>query len=1062
MSASSADPEDRFAASSLIAWFIRNPVAANLLMVILLVGGTLTAATMRTEVFPTIEPGIITVSVPFPGATPAEVEEGITRRVEEAVLGLDGVDRVLSTAAENLGTVTIELDDFADDQIVKDDVQSAVDRLVDFPPENAEEPSVVAVRAKGGVATLALSGEVDRLTLRQVAEEIERDLIARPGVSLVSITGVQGYEISIEVTEETLQAYNLSFSEVANAVRRASIDLAGGSLETRSGEILVRVNAKRQVGEAFGDIIIRADADGSVLRLSDIANIRDGLARGDLINTYNGKPAIFIDVSRAEGEDILAVKAALDAFLAGYAPPPGISLDIFSDQTVLLRERINLLLRNGIFGFALVFTFLVLVLDLKLATWVTVGIATAFLGGFMLFGTAGVTITMVSLFGLIIVLGLVVDDAIVIGENIEAARLGGLSDTEAAIAGVSGVFSPVLVGVMTSVAAFFPLLLIGSTFGDIVSAIPIVVIATLIVSLVEAFFILPSHLSHGGNWSRGPVRVVQQRVAAATNALGERLGQLVSLAARWRYAAIGIAAALIIFSLQLVAGGMVRFVFFPAIEPDTISASVTLPEGTPFSRTREAVDRLVAGAKTVAEEVERETGETPFKNIIATAGGRPLTGGGPGEESGFVAKETIGAVSIELTGAGEKTYSAGELERRWKAAVGPIAGTERLVFTSTFASFGADIEFELAHEDQDTLVGAADALKTKLADIPGVDQIEDSFDLGKRQLVFELTPAGEAAGLQPADIAGQIRAAFFGEEVQRIQRGREEVRVYVRYPESARLSLDRLDDFRVRLPDGSGAPLFTVARAEESRAFSSIERVDGRRIVTVSANADETVTTPNRANAIIIDEILPELMADYPALRWTQGGAAREQNEDFAALGRAFVIVLLVIFGLVATQLKSYWQPLAVLVAIPLAITGAIFGHWILGYTLSFVSIFGMIALSGVSVNASVVLLDYFNTLKRDGMDRTEAAAAATTRRFRPVLLTTLTTALGLLPLLLETSPQAQFLIPMAVSLGSGILFSGFAVLVVTPCVALIIDDIGTGLTRRLRRDPIAPTLPAR
>jgi len=1053
MSASNEPPAPANAASGLIGWFIRNPVAANLLMVILLVGGTLTAMNMRAEVFPTLEPGLVTVSVPFPGATPAEVEEGITRRVEEAVLGIDGVERVRSTAAENLGTISVEVDDFADTQIVKDDVQSAVDRIADFPPENAEEPSVVAAKATGGVVTLALTGNIDRLALRKVAEEIERDLIAQPGISLVEITGVQGYEISIEVDEATLRNYGLSFHEVADAVRRGSIDLAGGSLETSSGEILVRVNEKRQVGPAFEDIVVRADPGGAVLRLSDIATVRDGLARGDLINTYNGEPAIFIDITRAEAEDILEVKAAVDAYLATYEPPPGISLVTFRDQTILLRDRVNLLLRNGIFGFGLVFLFLVLVLDLKLATWVTIGIATAFLGGFVLFGAAGVTITMVSLFGLIIVLGLVVDDAIVIGENIEAARLDGLPDTEAAITGVTCVFSPVLVGVMTSVAAFVPLLLIGSTFGDIVSAIPIVVIATLIVSLVEAFLILPSHLSHGGNWSRGPVRVIQEHVAGAIAWLGDGLGRLVALAARWRYATAGIAAAIVLFSLQLVAGGVIRFVFFPAIEPDQISASLTLPEGTPFARTDAAVTRLVAGADEVAEQIAGETGASPFSNIIATAGGRPLAGGGPGDATGFVTAENIGAVTIELSGLPGMT--AGELERRWKAAVGPIPGTERLIFTSSFASFGADIEFELAHENQDELIAAADALKAKIGEIPGVDQIEDSFDLGKRQFVFSLTPAGEAAGLQPADIANQIRQAFFGEEVQRIQRGREEVRVFVRYPDEARLSLSSLDEFRVRLPDGSGAPLYTVATAAESRAFSSIERVDGRRIVTVSANTDEAVTTPNRANEIIIDEILPELSEAYPGLRWTQAGAAREQNEDFAALGRAFIIVLLVIFALVATQLRSYWQPIAVLIAIPLAIAGAIYGHWLLGYTLSFVSIFGMIALSGVSVNASVVLLDYFNQQRAEGLGRIEAAAAASTRRFRPVLLTTLTTALGLLPLLLETSPQAQFLIPMGVSLGAGILLSGVLVLIVTPCIALIVDDAslaGRSLMRRIAR----------
>lgn len=1036
-----------------IGWFVRNPVAANLVMVILLVGGALTATNMRAEVFPVLEPGLVTVSVPFPGATPAEVEEGITRRVEEAVLGIDGVKRVSSTASENNGVVSVEVDDFADTQLVKDDVQAAVDRIVDFPPDNAEEPNVVAAKTTGGVVTLALIGDVSPRVLRGIAEDIERDLIAEPGISLVSITGVQGYEISIEVSEDTLRNFDLTFEEVATAVRRASIDLAGGSLETSSGEILVRVNQKRQTGDAFNDIVVRADETGAVLRLSDVAIVRDGLARGNLINTYDGRPAIFIDISRAEAEDVLSVKDAVDAYLANFTPPAGIELVEFRDQTILLRDRVNLLLRNGIFGFALVFLFLVLMLDLKLATWVTIGIATAFLGGFTIFGALGVTITMVSLFGLIIVLGLVVDDAIVIGENIDAARASGLHDDQAAIAGVRGVFGPVLVGVMTSVAAFFPLTILGGTFGDIVRAIPVVVIATLAVSLLEAFVILPSHLSHGGNWSRGPVRVVQESVARGMIWVGrEVIGKGVAFAARWRYATAGAAAAIVIFAFQLVGGGMVKFIFFPSIEPDSISATVTMPEGTPFERTRQAVAQIVDGANRVAADIEAEVGQTPFANVVATTGGQALAGGGPGDAGGFEAVDNVGSVTIELTGAGGKAYAATELERRWRAAVGPIPGTERLIFTSTFASFGADIEYELAHGDESQLIAAAERLKDELASVAGVNQIEDSFDIGKRQLVFTLTPAGEAAGLQPADIATQIRQAFFGEEVQRVQRGREEIRVFVRYPNEARFNISTLDDFRVRLPDGSGAPLSTVAVATESRAFSSIDRIDGRRVVTVSANADDEVTTPSIANSTIMEDILPGIEEEFPSLRWTLAGAAREQNEDFADLGRMFVIVILVIFALVASQLRSYWQPIAILASIPLGVAGAIYGHWVLGYDLSFVSIFGMIALSGVAVNASVVLIDFYNQQRASGVERIEAAAAASERRFRPVLLTTLTTALGLGPLLLETSPQAQFLIPMGVSLGFGILVSGILVLIVTPCVALIIEDVGNAMRAGVRR----------
>ena len=1027
----------------MIGWFIANPVAGNLLMLVLLVGGALSAMNLKSEVFPTISPGTVVVTVPYPGATPAEVEEGITRRVEEAVLGIDGVKRVTSSASENVGVITIETNDFADRGLVKDDVESAVDRLSDFPPANAEKPVTVAPKPTGGVVTLAVVGDVGEGTLRRAAEEIERDLLSQPGVSLVTIDGARDYEISIEISEATMRRYGLSFDEVASAVRRSSLDLAGGSIVSSSGEILLRTNQKRQTGESFESIIVRTQPDGSVITLADIATVRDDFVRERLINLYDDRPAVFVRVSRADAEDLFTVKEAVDGFLAGYTPPVGIEIVEFRDETTLLRERVNLLLRNGAFGFALVFLFLVLMLDLRLAVWVSVGIATAFMGGFLLFGALGVTITMISLFGLIIVLGLVVDDAIVIGENIDAERANGHTGPVAADRGAHGVLAPVVVGVLTSVAAFAPLLVTGGTFGDITRAIPLVVISVLLVSMLEAFCILPSHMSHGGPWSRGVIKQIQGRFAGGLAHVRDRFVRPgVELAARWRYATVGLAMAFFILCISLLSNGQVRFIFFPQIEGNNISASVTMPEGTPFERTDEAVRWMSAAARQVADDARAETGEELFVSVTASSGGLASNNNGPGAQSTFSTAENVGQVRIDLTPYGERQMPAAEIERRWREAVGRIEGAERVSFTSSPVRFGADVEFELAHQDQEQLIAAADAMKARLADIQGLTQIEDSFDIGKRQLVFELTPAGRAAGLRPADIAVQVRQAFFGEEVQRIQRGREEVRVYVRYPESTRASLESLDDFRIQLPDGGRAPLFTVAKVDESRAYSSIRRVDGRRVVTVTADVDEAASTPNIANEAILRSVMPELEQAYPGLRWVRAGATREQNEDLAAIGSAFIIVLLIIFAMIATQLRSYLQPLAILVSIPLGVAGAILGHFVLGFSLSFISIFGIVALAGVAVNASVVLVDLYNKHRDAGAAPVEAAASAAARRFRPILLTTLTTALGLTPLLFETSPQAQFLIPMAVSLGFGIVISGFMVLFVTPAVAVITEDL--------------------
>jgi multidrug efflux pump subunit AcrB len=1052
-----AAPQQR----GLISWFIANPVAANLLMVVLLVGGSLSAYNLRSQVFPTISPGTVVVTVPFPGATPAEVEEGVTRRVEEAVLGIDGVKRVTSNAAENVGTVTIETSDFADRNQVKDDVESAVDRLSEFPPANAEKPVVVAPKPTGSVVTLAIVGGVGEKGLRSAAEEIERDLLSQPGVSLVELEGARDYEISIEVSEATLRRYGLSFEEVANAVQRSSLDLAGGSIASSSGEILLRTNQKRQTGEEFESVVVRTRPDGSEILLSDVATIRDGFVRESLNNTYNDRPAVFVRVSRAEAEDVLAVKESVDTFLAGYTPPVGVEVIELSDETELLRERVNLLLRNGAFGFALVFLFLVLMVDLKLAVWVSAGIATAFMGGFLVFGALGVTLTMISLFGLIIVLGLVVDDAIVIGENIDAEREAGRTGTDAAVRGAHGVLSPVFVGVLTTVAAFAPLLVTGGTFGDITRAIPLVVISVLLISLLEAFCILPSHLSHGGTWSRGVIKRIQQKIAGGIAFVRERLVRPgVAFAARWRYATLGLALAFFVFCIGLLGNGNVRFIFFPQIEGNNISATVTMPEGTPFERTDAAIRQMSLAAQQVAEETREETGETLFLSITATSGGLSAAGGGPGAQNTFSSAENIGQIRIELTPYGDRQTPAAEIERRWREAVGTIEGAERVNFASGFAGFGEDIEYELAHQDEGQLIAAVESMKAKLAEIDGVNQVEDSFDLGKRQLVFELTAAGRAAGLRPADVAVQVRQAFFGEEVQRIQRGREEVRVFVRYPEESRSSIDSLNSFRVQLPDGGRAPLFTVASVEESRAYASINRIDGRRVVTISGDVDEAVSTPNVANEAIMQSVLPALEQEYPGLRWVAAGSTREQNEDLASIGSAFIIVLLIIFAMIATQLRSYLQPLAILISIPLGVAGAILGHLVLGFSLSFISIFGIVALAGVAVNASVVLVDLYNKNRLEGATPVEAAAAASARRFRPVMLTTLTTALGLAPLLLETSPQAQFLIPMAVSLGFGIVVSGFMVLFVTPAVAVIIEDIRglAGTSDRVIKPEVAAT----
>ena len=1037
----------------LIGYFANNPVAANLVMGLMLVGGLLAGLRLTAQIFPTIDPGQIRVTVTYPGATPTEVEEGITRRVEESIFGIDGIDRVLSTASENLGTVTAELKDFVDAMRVRDDIEAAVDRLADFPPEDAEQADIVRAENLSDVMSLVVSTELPEMELMRGAEMLEEALLALPTVSLVSMLGARDYEIAIEVREEDLRRYGLSIAQVANAVRLSSLNLASGELRTEAGDLLLRTNTKRVRGDEFRDIVLRALPDGSILRLGDVANIRDGFVDTDLINEYNGRQSVFVRVQKSEAEDVLLIADEIKAMLADFEPPPGIDVEVWDDQTEVLEDRINLLVRNGVLGFSLVFLFLFVMLDLRLAVWVAMGVPISFLGAFLFFDFFGVNINMVSLFALIIVLGIVVDDAVVVGENIVAEQEAGGQGPPAAIKGALGVRGPVTIGVLTTMAAFAPLLFVTGTFGQILGVVPVVVITVLTMSLIEVFFILPAHLSHGRPWSGWPLNVFQAKVSAGVKRFRDNiLVTAIAAAVRHRYLTLLGGHRAVGGGLgHAVLGGVVRFIFFPDLESNRMRADIEFPVGTPFEVTRAAAETVVDAAYAVNEEV----GGTSFRSVSATVGGSINTGGGPGGGSQLNASNNIASIQIQLNNEPLRTLSAGELERIWRQKVGDIPGTERLSYVAEFFGPGADVEYELTHQDTDTLTEAVEELKRRYRGIPSLYEIQDSQSLGKRQYDIELTASGEAAGLTPADIARQLRQNFFGDEVQRIQRGRSELKVMVRYPEEQRRSSSDFFNVRIRLADGAEAPLSAVARVTESRSFSSIDRIDGLRIVTVSADVDTELATPGEVNAIVEGTILPELKARYPGLQATQSGFGREQAQDLGQLGNLTFVALLVIFVLLAAQLRSYAQPFIILVGVPLGAAGAVIGHYVLGYNLSFISIFGMVALSGVVVNDSLVMIDRYNRFRRElNVPVAEAIVAAARHRFRAIFLTTATTALGLTPMLFETSTQAQFLIPMAVSLATGIVVASVVILFVVPALVMIREDF-----RRGRRGDVARTV---
>ena len=1025
--------------SGMVPYFAHNPVAANLLMTLMLAGGLLAGLQLTSQVFPTVDPGIVTVSVPYPGATPTEVEEGITRRVEEAVFGIDGVERVLSSATENMGTVTIELKDFVDDKRVRDDVEAAVDRLADFPPEDAEQAEVVRSERADDVMTLVVSSELSELELLRGAEALEEALLALPNVTLVSLMGARDYEVSIEVREEALRRYDLTIAQVANAVRFSSLNLSSGELRTEAGDLLLRTNTKRVRGEQFEDIVLRAAPDGGILRLGDVATVRDGFVDVDLVNTYNGRRSVFVRVQKSAAEDMLTVAAEIKDMLASYQPPPSIDVEMWEDGTEALESRLNLLLRNGVLGFALVFLFLVVMLDLRLAMWVAMGVPISFLGAFLFFDFFDVNINMVSLFALIIVLGVVVDDAVVVGENIVSEQEGGLAGVNGAIAGCLGVRSPVTVGVLTTMAAFAPLLFVTGTFGQILGVVPVVVIAVLAMSLVEVFFILPAHLSHGKAWSRWPLDVFQARISRAVMGFRDNwLVPAIAWAVRWHYVTVYVGVVLVMTAVALLSAPHplgVRFLFFPSLESDRLEADLAFPVGTPFEVTEAATQRLVDAAYATDEQA----GGTSFRSVSVTAGGQTTGGGGPGAGTRLNIASHVASVQIVLNSEPLRTLSAQELERRWRINTGEIAGAEQLSFSAELFGPGADVEYELSHPNDAMLDRAVADLKTAYREHPSLYEIQDSVSLGKRQYDIDLTAAGEAAGLTPLDVARQLREHFFGAEVQRIQRGRREVKVMVRYPDDQRRSTRDLFNARIRLADGTLAPLDTVARVTESRSFSSIDRINGLRVVTVSADVDTELATPNEIAAQLEDDVLPGLQQRYPGLQISQSGFGREQAQDMAALGNLALVALLVIFVLVASQLRSYVQPFIILASVPCGAAGAVIGHWVLGYDLSFISIFGMVALSGVVVNDSLVMIDRYNKIRAaTDLSAQEAIVEAARHRFRAIFLTTATTALGLTPMLFETSTQAQFLIPMAVSLATGIIFASVVILFLVPALVAI------------------------
>ena len=1071
----------------MIDWFARNSVAANLMMAFILVSGVLAMSNVREESFPEIELDRINVEVPYLGAAPEEVEQAVNVRIEESIQGIDGIKQIQSTASEGMGSVMIELELDADARRVVDEVKSSIDAITTFPIET-EKPVIREMTMRQQVVDVAVSGDVDPFTLKQVAERVRDELTAIPEITQVDIISAPPYEISIEVSEDDLRRHGMTFDQVARAVRRSSLDLPGGSVRTERGEILLRTIGQAYRGAEFEDLVLWTRPDGSRLLLGDVATVVDGFEETDQQARFDVEPAMMVSVFRTGDQSSIELAGLVNDYVeeARSRIPEGISLTVWQDMAKILASQRSHMLRNGFVGFALVFLVLALFLELRLAFWVSLGIPISFLGAIALMPGLDVSVNEVSLFAFVLVLGIVVDDAIIVGENIYRHQEEHGDGLRGSVEGAYEIAKPVTFAVLTTVAAFSPLLFVPGMLGKIFRIIPLVVIPCLLFSLLESLNILPAHLSHIPKRVRqGPWHRFQSRFANGLKRFVQQVyAPLLETALRWRYLTASIGVGTMIVTLGLVLSGRPAFQFFPSIEADVMAASVTMPQGTPVDATGEAVAKLEAGAARLRQRLLAETGHDYFLHVSATVGDLPMAArsNGPLGPAAGAAQPNVGEVAIELLPTQQRIYSSEQLGLLWRDATGPIPEAVDVNFQMSVMTPGSDVDVQLAGPDLDRLRAAAEEVRQRLLGYAGVYEVTDTFRAGKEEMKLGIKPAAETLGLTLQDLGRQVRQAFYGEEAQRIQRGRDDIRVMVRYPRDERRSLGDLENMRIRTPDGGEVPFSQVAVVEPGRGFASIRRVDRNRAVNVTASVDASVTSAGEVIADLDTRILPEVLARYPGVFYTFEGVMAEQRDAVGGLQRGFVLALLMIFALLAVPLRSYVQPLIIMSAIPFGLIGAVWGHLLLDLNVSMMSMFGLVALTGVVVNDSLIMVDFINRARAThaGVGRMAEQAGggpadrrafetaglalavreAGVSRFRPILLTSLTTFFGLAPMMWDRSFDTAFMVPMAVSLGFGVLFATFITLILVPTSYMILDDAGRTMRRVFGRREPAPEPP--
>ena len=1016
----------------MIAWFAKNHVAANLLMITILLTGIFSIkSSIPLEVFPSFESEIVNVSVTLQGSTPEDAEQGVAIRIEEAVQDLEGIEKIISTSVEGGASVRIEADSSIDVRDLLADIKSRVDAINTFPVD-AEKPVTAIAQRIRNVISVTIASDYGEKEIREFAEQVRDDLLKLPQVTQVALDAVRDYEISIDINQSKLEQYQLTLSEISTAISNSSVDISAGNVRTDGGDVLVRNIGQAYRRDEFEKIVIKTNTDGTFLLLQDIATVNDGFEETPLRARFNGQQGALIDVYRIGNQSAIDVADAVKEYIDDRQDtlPQGFVLSYWDDDSEIVKSRLNTLITNALQGGFLVLILLTLFLRPSIAFWVSIGIPISFMGAFIVMPFFDISINIMSLFGFILVLGIVVDDAIVTGENIYRHTQTASSGLEAAIKGTQEVATPVTFGILTTVAAFLPLAFIEGQRGALFAQIPIIVIPVLLFSLIESKFVLPSHLKslrlRSESTKQSKFSVWQQGFADGfENAILKYYKPLLALSIRNRLTTVALFFGVLILIVAFITSGWTRFVFFPRIASETALGSVTMPVGTSFDVVDSYVEKMSNSAKLLQDKYRDEQGQSLILNTLA------------------ITSEEKGRVRFEILAADKNTTGIGtaQLVKEWRELIGPLPGAESVTFRAEIGRGGDPIDVQLSATDLKTLKLVSDEVKNRIRTYPTAFEIADSLSNGKEELQIQLTAQGYAMGMNNTWVTRQVRDAYFGSQVQRIQRGRDDVRVMLRFPLSERQSISKLNDMLINTPSGGKVPLSHVATLKPGKSASAITRIDRYRTINVTADVDKNTTNMTTLNADL-NQFLTELMNKYPGVSYSLEGEAREQADSFSSLAWGLVFVFFIIYCLLAIPFKSYVQPIIVMSVIPFGAIGAIIGHWIMGMDLTIMSILGLMALIGVVVNDSLVLVDFINAKVRSGIKAYDAVLIAAQSRFRPVMLTSLTTFIGLMPLLFEKATQAQFLIPMAVSLGFGIIFATFITLILVPVNYLLVEDI--------------------